>query len=207
MDWYAFVYRASYRLGFTPWDEGVPASGLVALVEGPDALPRGRALDLGCGTGTNSIYLCKNGWTTTGVDMVPGALEAARRRAARASAAATFVEGNVTRLQDLGIGGDFDLLVDVGCFHTLPVSLRGKYVEGVSSVARTDAMLFLFAFSPRSLAPMRSGATQDEVARAFDGWDLLSGEPSSDGQSASTWRGTAARYFAPREYRLRKGAR
>src|SRR5579872_1986667 len=104
MDWYRFVYGASYRLGFTPWDRGVPASGLVELVEGLQALPRGRALDLGCGTGTNSIYLCRKGWTATGVDLEPRALDGARRHAERAGVAPTFVEGDVTRLSELGIG-------------------------------------------------------------------------------------------------------
>src|SRR5438034_5336187 len=79
--WYAFVYRAAYRLGLRVWERAVPPSGLVDLVEGPSALPPGRALDLGCGTGTDSVYLALHGWDVTGVDMVPKALAAARRRA------------------------------------------------------------------------------------------------------------------------------
>ena len=55
--WYQVVYRALYRLGFVFWQRDAPPEDLVALVEGPSALPPGRALELGCGTGTDTIYL------------------------------------------------------------------------------------------------------------------------------------------------------
>jgi SAM-dependent methyltransferase len=204
MDWYELVYGACYRLGFTPWDRGAPASGLVGLVDGPEALKPGRALDLGCGTGTNTIFLCSNGWQVTGVDIVPRALEAARRNARHARVSPSFVGGDVTRLRELDLEGAFDLVVDVGCFHTLPAGLRERYVESVSSVATPGATLFLFAFSPRRLAPVRSGVTHEEIVASFQGWRLISGNPSLDGTTAASWRGAAARYFAPHEYTLRR---
>jgi len=206
MDWHRLVYGATYRLGFTPWDRGTPASGLVDLVEGPNALPRGRALDLGCGSGTNTIYLCKYGWETAGIDMVPRALEAARQNAARSGVSPRLVLGDVTRLRDLDLGGDFNLFVDVGCFHTLPVKLRDKYVESVSSVAAPGATLFLYAFSPGRLAPMKSGTTQDEIVARFTRWTLTSAGASPDGTTAPGWRGASARYFGPREYRLHRSS-
>ena len=60
----------------------------------------------------------------TGVDMVPKALAGARDRAAAAGVSTTFAEGDVTRLEDLGLPDDFTLLLDVGCFHTLPLDRR-----------------------------------------------------------------------------------
>jgi len=48
-------FRAAYLFGFKPWDTGVPPPELVSVVEGNDRLVPGKALDLGCGTGTNSI--------------------------------------------------------------------------------------------------------------------------------------------------------
>ena len=51
------------------------------MIEGPAALKAGRALDIGCGTGTDTIYLARHGWEVTAVDMVPNALTAARQKA------------------------------------------------------------------------------------------------------------------------------
>lgn len=51
----SLVYRLMYRLGFAPWDAGVPAE-LTAMIEGPDALPVGRALDLGSGKGGKAVH-------------------------------------------------------------------------------------------------------------------------------------------------------
>ncbi len=64
-----FSFWLAYRRGFTPWDTGISPPELVAVVEGDQALPPGKALDLGCGTGTNSIYLAQHGWDVSGVDL------------------------------------------------------------------------------------------------------------------------------------------
>lgn len=207
MEWYNFVYRASYRLGFTPWDRGKPASGLVELVEGPNALRPGRALDLGCGSGNNTIYLSRNGWDATGIDMVASALNVARKNAERAGVHPRFVEGDVTRLSELDAKGPFDLLVDVGCFHTLPAHLRDQYAEGLTQVAAPGATLFLYAFSPGRIAPMKSGTTEAEVIARFKGWSLATEQASMDGTSGNGFTAAAGRYFGPHEYRLRRQAR
>ena len=73
----SFFFRAAYLVGFKPWDSGVPPPQLVAVVEGSDALLPQKALDLGCGTGTNSIYMARHGWDVTGIDFVPRAVSIA----------------------------------------------------------------------------------------------------------------------------------
>lgn len=181
--WYAFVYRAAYRLGLIIWERRVPPSDLVDLVEGSSA-PPGRALDLGCGTGTDSIYLAAHGWDVTGVDMVAKALSTARRRAAAAGVSPRFLEGDVTRLGDLGVGGGYSLLLDFGCFHTLPLDRRDAYVESVSQAAAPGATLLLYGFArPPRLAPMQAGVTADEVRERFGraGWEVVSAERTTAG--------------------------
>ena len=153
--WYRVVYWLAYRLGLAVWRRPTPPADLVALVEGPSALPAGRALDLGCGTGTDAIYLAIHGWDITGVDAVPKALATARRDASAAGVAPRFVQGDVTRLHELGVGEGYALIVDFGCFHTLPEDRRPAYVAGVSEAAAPGATLLLYGFRrPPKAAPM-----------------------------------------------------
>ena len=84
-------YRIAYLVGFKPWDTGVRPPELVAVVEGPDRLPPGKALDLGSGTGTNAIYLAQHGWDVTAIDFTPRPVRAARRKAAAARGSTTPV--------------------------------------------------------------------------------------------------------------------
>ena len=76
------LFKTFYRLGFVPWDGHPLAHSMQNLIEGEPALPAGRALDIGCGTGDNSIYLAKHGWQVTGVDFVAKAVDKARAKAA-----------------------------------------------------------------------------------------------------------------------------
>jgi SAM-dependent methyltransferase len=178
--WYQVVYRLIYRVGFTPWQRATPYADLVAVVEGPSALRPGRALDLGCGTGTDTVYLATHGWDVTAVDMTPAALAAARRNATGAGVSPRFIQGDVTRLHELGVGDGYSLLLDFGCFHTLPEDRRPAYVSEVSRAAAPGATLLLFGFR-RPIAPMHAGITADEVPQRFSdaGWQLVSAERAS----------------------------
>jgi SAM-dependent methyltransferase len=200
--WYGLVYRAAYRLGFTPWDRGAAVPSLVDIVDGASALPPGRALDIGCGTGTNAIYLAERGWDAVGVDMVPGALAIARRRAEEVGVSPCFVEGDVTRLRDFGVGGGYDLLTDIGCFHTIPADRRQPYVESVTEAAAPGATFLLVGCAPSPrISPVRTGITPEEVERRFSGWEILSAD-----RLGGERRSTVSRWFEGWIYRLRRQA-
>jgi SAM-dependent methyltransferase len=204
--WYQVVYRLAYRLGLAVWQRSQPPAALVALVEGPAALPAGRALDLGCGTGTDAVYLATHGWDVTAVDMVPQALAATRRRATAAGVAPRLVHGDVTRLAGLDVGEGYDLLTDFGCFHTLPDDQRAAYVTSVSHAAAPRATLLLYGFRrPPKAAPMYAGVTDEEIRRRFGaaGWELVVAEPAAADVEGIAVRGAGER-FELRCYRLHR---
>jgi SAM-dependent methyltransferase len=174
--WYQVVYRLLYRVGLVFWRRRTPPPDLIALTEGPKALPPGRALDLGCGTGTDTIYLASHGWDVTAIDATPKALAIARANATGTGVTPRFLHGDVTRLSELGIGSGFTLLLDFGCFHTLPDDLRPAYVQSVSDVAAPGATLLLYGFRrPPRAAPLHAGVTVDEIRHRFtsSGWELV----------------------------------
>jgi SAM-dependent methyltransferase len=150
------------------WETAAPAPELVALVEGPDHLAPGRALDIGCGTGTSSVYLAKNGWEVTGVDIVSRALATAQRKAADAGVGVRLLQGDVTRLNDLGTGERYDLLVDLGCYHMIPDGQRDAYAQSITGMAAPGALLLMIGMGRFG----RFGLTEDDLRRRFSGWKL-----------------------------------
>ena len=63
-----------------PWDIGHPQPALVELVRNREMRP-GRVLDVGCGTGDNSIFLAKSGLSVVGIDIAKGAIGLAKAKA------------------------------------------------------------------------------------------------------------------------------
>jgi SAM-dependent methyltransferase len=176
------LFKTFYRLGFVPWDGHPLAQSLRDLIEGDGALTPGAALDLGCGTGDNSIYLAKHGWQVTGVDFVAKAVEKARAKAEANKLTVNFARADVTRLSSEGVGTDFGLIVDNGCLHGMSAEDRGAYVREVTAVAAPDARLLLVEFVTGGSYGV-PGIDPDEVKTRFAAdWALLSSgdEPALD---------------------------
>jgi len=165
----SLAFHVMYRLGLTPWDHGQVAPELESLVA---PLAARRALDLGCGTGAHAIWLAQRGWTATGVDVVELAIARARKRAAAAGVTATFVAADATDAS-LALGGPFDLVLDVGCFHVLGPAAREQLVRAYARHAAPGAHLAMFVFAPRR-GPGPRGASRAELEQRLGAqWTLL----------------------------------
>lgn len=105
-----------YRQGDTPWDSGLVERELIRFVGEPGRVP-GPALDLGCGTGTNAVYLAQRGYAVTAVDGSARALDAARQKATAAGVAVEFIEADL--LAWPGPERAFPFVFDRGCYHCL----------------------------------------------------------------------------------------
>jgi SAM-dependent methyltransferase len=136
----SLFYRLAYRSGTPRWDSTEPRPELTELAKGRAP---GRALDLGCGTGSAVLYLASLGWDATGVDFAPRAIATARSRAAATGSPARFTAGDVTRLREAGVRGPFDLVIDIGCYHAIPASRRDAYRDQVAAVTRPGSDLYL----------------------------------------------------------------
>jgi SAM-dependent methyltransferase len=164
-----------------PWDTGVTPPELERFV----ATHRpGRAIDLGCGTGTNAVYLAKQGWSAVGVDFAARAIGKARRRAREAgvSSRCSFHVGDVTRLDSLA--GPFDLALDIGCLHSLPVAERAAYAAGAARLVGSGGTYLLYAFAPGG-RPGVPGLTGDDVRTLFaESFDVAAVEEGTGWPSA-----------------------
>lgn len=172
-------YSILYRLGITPWEHDEAPEQLKNLIK-DWAKPAGHALDIGCGTGSDAVYLAEQGWTVTAVDGVGQALSKARARAGSRGVEVNWVQGDVCRIEQLGIGENFTLMLDRGCFHDFTDDQRDRYARGVSAVASPGAVLLMFAFQPRRRGLGPRGVTGEELMRHLgQDWELLSSAPDT----------------------------
>ncbi|MGI5153840.1 class I SAM-dependent methyltransferase [Microbispora sp. CA-102843] len=169
-----------YLAGKPPWDTGVTPPELVALIEGHDALPPGRALELGCGTGTNAVYLARHGWEVAAVDMIDRAIEQAREKVDAAGVAVRLLHGDATRLDELDAPGPYDLFFDLSCYCGIPPHRRDAYAAGLTRRAAPGARLLMFGYGPGTLDDTFSGVTADELRARFAGWELVDVTPGTN---------------------------
>ncbi len=156
----AYLWRA-------PWDIGGPRPELVRLVESGKLEPC-RAIDLGCGIGENVIYLARQGFEVTGVDISPRAIAKARRKIQESRVTPTLLVGDVTDLT--GVDGPFDLVVDNGCLHSLLGNKARKgYVRTVLRLTHPGSYYFLRCFrkDPRKRFSLYSTLKPGEVECRF----------------------------------------
>jgi SAM-dependent methyltransferase len=193
-------YRALYRLGITPWERDEVPAPVRELAE-RYATP-GRALDVGCGTGRDAVYLTQRGWSVTGVDATPQALDGARRRASEAGAEVGWVLGDVGQLGSLAIGDGYTLVLDRGCFHGLTDAERAGCAAGITSATSPGACLLMLAFHPRRRGLGPRGVTREQIEAHFSpAWQLASSKPEPEPR-LPWWIGDAK----PTWYELRRPA-
>jgi cyclopropane fatty-acyl-phospholipid synthase-like methyltransferase len=135
------LYHIIYQYSSAPWDNG-PRSDLVDLVESGRLQP-GKAIDLGCGTGSNCIYLAQQGFQVTGVDYTPAAIEIAQDRAQNAGVKVDFLFDDLTNLKH--VSGTYDLLVDYGTLDDLRPKGRDLYMQNVLPLASPGSKFLLYA--------------------------------------------------------------
>lgn len=179
MDLTGGFYRIAHRIGFHPWEEAIEhppfAQRIAALLDREQCErepPYGRALDLGCGSGIWGVEMERRGWRVTGVDMAAAALVRARRRIAQTGAAMRLVRGDVTALEDAGVGRGFELILDTGTFHGLTREQRLKMGRSVTAIAAPGASMLLLVWSPRRRGPLPRGANREQVEEALPAWRI-----------------------------------
>ncbi|MFQ6015858.1 MAG: class I SAM-dependent methyltransferase, partial [Anaerolineae bacterium] len=153
------------------------------------------AIDLGCGTGTNVIYLAQHGFQAVGVDISSQAVAKARSKAQQASVAARFHVGDVTRLGEPHgppVEGPFDLALDMGCLHSLKADRRLSYASALAQITRPGAVYLLYAFKPGQRGYLFGGppgiSPQEVEAILTDAFRLVKVEEGSSYRPSAWYR-------------------
>jgi SAM-dependent methyltransferase len=148
------------------WHLSRPSPELVHVLAAGWLGREGRALDVGCGLGSDLTYLAGQGFTSFGVDLSP----IAARRAAAAHPDVHFMQADALHLPLAN--GAFSLLLDRGCFHYLGASDRPAYAAEAKRVLRAGGRLFLR--SCLYAAGVRNDIDEEVLRATFAGWRWLS---------------------------------
>jgi SAM-dependent methyltransferase len=149
----------SYRDGsyLEHWEAPAVPAELMALVAS-GGLPVGAtALDVGCGSGLEAVYLARSGLSVIGVDSSLPALELARERARAAGVALDLRPGSALALPIESAA--IDLALDRGCLHGIEREDRPAYATEIARVLRPGGRFLL------------RGAREDDEEQGVLGFD------------------------------------
>ena len=105
----------------------------------------GKALDIGCGAGTDSVFLARRGWDVTSLDFMPKALEFTQQRAQDAGVSVTPVEADIA---DWEPPQQYDLVLDHGLLHNVDPVRYPAYRQCIMSAIADEADFVLLHWHP-----------------------------------------------------------
>lgn len=165
-------WNARYATEDAPWDTGEPDEHLTALIA-RGAVAGTRAIEIGCGTGTNALWLAEQGLEVLGCDVSALAIERARAKLAKLPPATRCQFVELDFLRDPLPDGRFDLAFDRGVFHVFDEAHdRALFAERVASLLAPGGLWTSLAGStegpPREHGPPRR--TLRDIADAVEPW-------------------------------------
>lgn len=164
-------WDASYLGGPAPWDIGRPQPAVARVVA--DGGFTGSVLDVGCGTGENTLHIAATGLDVVGVDVAPTALAIARAKSEARGIPARFATADAFRLQRLGRA--FDTVLDCGLFHTFDDEERPDYVASLALVTVPEGTLYVLCFSDEGPETGPHPVRREEFQASFNaesGWRI-----------------------------------
>lgn len=168
-----------YLSGDAPWNSGIVSRELVRVLSEERISPC-RAVELGCGTGTNAVHLAQQGFDVLGTDCSAVAIEHARTLADEAGIAVQLAVADLCRLSDLrtALGESAatfqrgcSFMFDRGCYHCARrVNLAG-FLETVEWLAAPNARLLLLCGNANE--PAQQGPPKVTEAEIRSEWQHL----------------------------------
>src|SRR5262249_347458 len=133
-----------------------------------------REVELGCGTGSNSVWLARQGFAITGIDISPTAIGRARARAAAVNAQVSFVQADVT--QPLGLGKPFEFFFDPACYHAVRRGDAVGFLKTLNQITAPGSIGIVLAGNAREARKPGPPAVSEEMIRVELGrdFDILS---------------------------------
>jgi len=156
-DYFKKIYSGSVTIDNMPWVTGAVGIELQRLVIESKFQQNSRLLEIGCGIGTEAVYMAKQGFEVLALDLNEDILKLAQMNAKINGASVKFKQGNLLELNiETELPNNFDIVIDQGCFHHIPCAKRETYAERVAHVLKQDGLYFMRGFSDL-IPPSKTG--------------------------------------------------
>jgi ubiquinone/menaquinone biosynthesis C-methylase UbiE len=155
-----------------PWHSEKPDREFIELIEGREVLPH-MVLDVGCGAGTDAIYLASKGCKVTGIDISEEAIGIARRRAREADVDIEFIAKDFMKLE---LGDEsFDFINDRGCFHHMEPDDREDFAAEINRILQKGGNYYLRCWSDKMEETYRGPyrISKEEITDTFSKYFTL----------------------------------
>jgi len=121
-----------------PWNIERPDFNFIKVVQS-FPVKSCKALDVGCGTGDNVIWLAKQGFEVTGTDLSEKAIEIAKEKTKNAGVDVSLYVNDF--LNEKVPGTPFGFIFDRGCFHSFDKKKeRILYAKNVNQILEKDGI-------------------------------------------------------------------
>lgn len=148
-----------------PWVHSKPDFNLVEMVT-KWPVPSGNALEVGCGTGTDAIWLAKQGFEVTAVDAVEIPINIAKEHAIRENATCNFLVKDFMK-EEIS-GGPFDFAFDRGYFHSYKSLAKRKQLARTLSKYLSQNGLWLTLVGSCDSPPRETGPPMRSAKNIID---------------------------------------
>jgi len=158
-------WEECYRIGDTHWDKGEPSPGLADWLAAHPDLPRGTVAVPGCGFGHDVRAWAQAGFTATGFDIAPSAVEGCRERSQNSGLAVRFEQSNFLEVHP---SETFDWVFEHTFFCALDPSRRDDHVQSIVRHLKPDGQfLAVHYFLPKDEDGPPFGTDRDEIIERF----------------------------------------
>lgn len=164
-------YSSYYK--FKPvWDRSYPSPILTSYIN-KSSLTGNKILSLGCGSGTNEIYLAEIGYDVIGVDISHSAISICKNRTEESNLSIKWICHDILDLKsnpDI-CNKPFDLILDRGCYHHMRYISSESYIETIKHFMQNNSFAKIVIISCNSSFP--PGVTKQMLETDFGDFDIL----------------------------------
>ncbi len=144
------IYDEAGEADKLPWAHSEPTPFLPEVTQAREK--PGRALDIGCGSGVDSVYLAELGWDVTSLDFMADAQKWTGDRAKKAGVNLHLVQQDVTTWDNTDT---FDLILDAGVLHNMKPVQKPEYRKRILKWLAPDGVYILCHFEKRHMFEWR----------------------------------------------------